>query len=90
MSDIEVLLHQVLVPEEDRSLLRFLWREDHNINNSIPDFEMGVFGGTSSPSCCYYALKRTAPDNEEKYQKEVTEEKQKLLYRSLAKVCERC
>ena len=81
MSDIEVLLHQVLVPEKDRSLLRFLWREDHNINNSISDFEMGVFRGTSSPSCCYYALKRTTPDNEEKYQKEVTDTLKRNLYR---------
>ena len=73
MGDIEVMFHQVLVPEKKRNLLRLLWWEDHNVNNSIADFEMGVhvFGGTSLPSCCNYTLKRTALDNEEKYQKEV-------------------
>ena len=75
MGDIEAMFHQVLVAEKDRNLLRVLWWEDHNINNSIVGFEMGVhvFRGTSSPSCCNYALKRTALDNEEKYQKEVTD-----------------
>ena len=87
--------HQVLVPEKDRILLRFLRWEDHNINNSIADFQMGehVFGGTSYLSCCSYTLKRTPPDNdEEKYQKDATDTfiKKKLLRRRLAKVCERC
>ena len=33
------------------------------------DFEMNVhvFGGTSSPSCCNYALKKAALDNESNY-----------------------
>ena len=74
--------HHVLVPEKDRRLLRFLWWEDYNINNSIADFQIGVhvFGGTSSPSCCNYALKRTALDNEEKYQKGVTDTLRRNVY----------
>ena len=32
-----------------------------------------VFGATSSPSCCNYALKRTATDNKESYHPEVTQ-----------------
>ena len=32
-----------------------------------------VFGGTSSPSCSNYALRRTARDNEAKYDPEVAE-----------------
>ena len=44
------MFHQVLVPEKDRNLLRFLLWEDHIINSSIPDIEMDVhvFGGISS------------------------------------------
>ena len=90
MGDIEAMFHQVLVAEKDRKLLRFLWWEDRNINNSIVGFEMGVhvFRGTSSPSCCNYALKRTALDNEEKYQKEVTDTLRRNFY--VDEVCERC
>ena len=59
MGDIESMFHQVMVPREYRSLLRFLWWEDHDISGTEKDFEMfvHVFGGTSSPSCCNYALK---------------------------------
>ena len=39
-----------------------------------------VFRGISSPSCCNYALKRTALDNEEKYQKEVTDTLRRKFY----------
>ena len=42
MGDIEAMFHEVLIPEKDRSLLRFLWWEDQNINSNIVDFEMGV------------------------------------------------
>ena len=70
MGDIESMFHQVMVLREDRSLLRFLWWEDHDISGSAKDFEMcvHVFGGTSSPSCCNSALKRTAYDNKSRYQ----------------------
>ena len=75
------MFHQVLVPEKYGSLLRFLWWEDHNINNNIADFEVGIHvGGASSPSCCSYALKRTALENEEKYQKEMTHTLRRNFY----------
>ena len=32
-----------------------------------------IFGGTSSPSCSNYALRRTARDREQKYGKEVAD-----------------
>ena len=57
------MFHQV--PEYVRSLIRFLWWTKHDIRGTVEDFEMKVhmFGATSSPSCCNYALKRTAVDN---------------------------
>ena len=66
IGDIESIFHQVFVPEKDRSLLKFLWWENDDTNGNILVFEMNVhvFGGTSSTSCCYYALKKTALDNE--------------------------
>ena len=82
MGDIEPMFHQILIPEKDRSMLRFLRWEDHNINNNIADYEIGVhvFGGTSLPSSCNYALKRIALDNEGKYQKEMNDTLRRRFY----------
>ena len=68
IADAEATFHQVRVPEDQRSLLRFLWWENRDIRNPIKDHEMCVhlFGGISSPSCSNYALKRTSVDNEKK------------------------
>ena len=69
INNIEYMFHKVLVPEKDRSLLRFLWWKNHDTSSKILMNEMNVrvFGGTSSPICCYYALKKTALDNESNY-----------------------
>ena len=70
---LNLCFNQVLVPEKDRSLLRFLWWENHDTSSKILDFEMNVhvFGGTLSPSCCNYALKKTALDKESNYHPDV-------------------
>ena len=49
--------------------MRFLWWTNNDINKEVVDFEMcaHVLGGTSSPSCCNFALKKTAIDNEKKF-----------------------
>ena len=53
---------QILVADEYRSLLRFLWWKDGDKSKEIIDHEMcvHVFGSVSSGACINYALKRTA------------------------------
>ena len=82
MGDIESMFHQIMVPREDGSLLRFLWWEDHDINGSAKSFQMcvHVFGGTSSPSCCNCALKRTAYDSKSRYQTDIMDTLNRRFY----------
>ena len=69
MGDIEATFHQARIPKCQRSMLRFLWWEGNNFNKQPTDHQMyvHVFGGASSPSCCNYALKRAAINNEVKF-----------------------
>ena len=64
MGDIEAMFYQVWIPECQRMLQFLLW-EGSNFNNQPTDHQTCVhlFGGASSPSCCIYALRRTAIDN---------------------------
>ena len=76
------MFYQVQVSEEHRSLLRFLWWKDRDLNNPPIDCEMGrhVLGGVSSPSCSNYALKKTADDNKLKYGLEAADTLNKNFY----------
>ena len=75
MADIESMYYQVMVSEYQQSFIKFLWWENHNIEEKPSDFAMctHVFGGTSSASCSNYALKRTATDNADQYGQEAAE-----------------
>ena len=75
MADIEAMFHQVRIPEEQRSFLRFLWWEDGDTKTEPAEYEMCVhiFGAISSPSCANYALKRTAEDNREQFGNEAAD-----------------
>ena len=69
------MYYQVRVPEYQQSFIKFLWWENHNIEEEPSDFAMcaGVFGGVSSASCSNYTLKRTTTDNADQYVQEVAE-----------------
>ena len=66
MGDIETIFYQVWIPKCQRSMVQFFWWGGNNFNNQPTDHQMCVliFGYTSSPSWCNYALKRTAIGNE--------------------------
>ena len=40
IADAEAMFHQVKVPEDQRSLLRFLWWQNVDIRNPVEDHEM--------------------------------------------------
>ena len=75
MADIESIYYQGRVPEYQQSFIKFLWWENHNIEEEPSDFAMcaHVFGGVSSASCSNYTLKRTATDNADQYGQEAAE-----------------
>ena len=64
-ADIVKMFHQVRVPEEDCSALRFLWRNPGS-GDKIRTYQMKVqiFGAVSSPTICAYALRQAASDSE--------------------------
>ena len=82
MGDIEAMFHQVKVPKDQCSFLKFLWWDNSDPDKEIIDYEMTahVFGGTSSPSCSNFALRRTAKDNEQQYDKEITQILERSFY----------
>ena len=82
MADIGKTFFQVLVSNEYWSLLHFLWWQDGDISRQSVDHGMcvHVFGGTSSPSCSNYALKKAVVDGKPKFGKEAAETLQNNFY----------
>ncbi|CAI5670611.1 unnamed protein product [Oreochromis niloticus] len=79
MGDIESMFHQVMVPAEDKDLLRFLWWPKGDLEQPTSEYRMNVhlFGATSSPSCANFALRKCADDFGHLYSEEAVK---KLLH----------
>ena len=65
VADIRAMFNQVRVEPKDCDSLRFLWWPDGDLSVPPQDYQMQVhlFGATSSPSCCGFALRKVAKDN---------------------------
>ena len=80
--DIEAMFHQVEVPEGDRDCLRFLWWRDGNLDQEPEHCRMKVhlFGATSSPSCCNFALQQAIQDYKDLFSSTVTSAMERNMY----------
>ena len=61
------MFNQVAVPEEDQSVLRFVWRRTPEDRVDVYQYVRHIFGAKCSPTCSYYALRRTAQDNKDSF-----------------------
>ena len=64
IADIRSMFHQVRVKAQDCDSLRFLWWPNGDLSARPQDYQMMVhlFGATSSPSCCSFALRRVSKE----------------------------
>jgi hypothetical protein len=69
MADIEQMFYSILVKEDHRDFLRFLWYENNDPEGKIMEYRMKVhiFGNTSSPAVATFGLRKTAQDGESKF-----------------------
>ena len=88
-SDIRKMFYQVRVPGEQRKYLKFFWFENSDLGGAIKEYWLTVhlFGATSSPSVCNYALQQTVKD--ENVNEEIRETVNRNFYvDDLLKSCE--
>ena len=69
IADIEAMFHQVRTLTEDCDVLRLLWWPNGDTSTTPEELQMMVhlFGGISSPSYANFTLKKTAEDNQNKF-----------------------
>ena len=82
VADIESMFYQVLVEPKDCDVIRFLWWENHNLEDTPTEYRMvkHVFGATSSPSVANFCVKKTASSFGQEFEPEVSETLEKNMY----------
>jgi hypothetical protein len=82
MSDIEAMFHQVRVVCNQRDFLRFLWWPGNDFLQEPVEYRMKVhlFGAVSSPSCCSFAIQKTAEDNKDYFDAETIQTVMRNFY----------
>eukprot|EP00794_Sanderia_malayensis_P001664 gene1664-biopygen1525 len=82
MAHVESMFHQVRVYPKDIDVLRFLWFPNGDLDKEPEEYQMLVqlFGGVWSPCCASFALKKTAVDNMDRYDYEITETVERNFY----------
>jgi hypothetical protein len=82
MSDIEAMFHQVRVVCNQRDFLRFLWWPGNDLLQEPVEYRMKVhlFGAVSSPSCCSFAIQKTAEDNKDSFDAETIQTVMRNFY----------
>ena len=65
VGDTKGMFSQVLIAEDDKDALRFLWFKKHDLDGPIVEYRMRlhVFSAKSSPCCAAYAFRKVACDN---------------------------
>ena len=82
MAGVEAMYHQLKVHPDDVDAMRFLWYPDCDLTREPEEYHMAVhlFGGVWSASCANYGLQRTAKDNSDDFDREVTRSAEKSFY----------
>jgi hypothetical protein len=81
-ADIETMFYQIVVPDSQRDMLRFLWFSNNDVTQPIETYRMTrhPFGGIWSPSVANFTLQKTADDRRNEYTEEVTNTVRRSFY----------